>query len=491
MTDAEFLDWLRSPSAIRTTLYEIGVRSGGADTTRYLCDRPYNTGAGDVPANTHYLPVVKPTFQPTEELSLTNDGRLSISEIEFSNEDGALDAWLGDIWDNRPARAYIGDPRWPRAEFRLVFSGVVATMAPKGRSGLALSLRDQLQRLNTPMTESTLGGTGQNRDRILPLTFGEVHNITPLLADPATLEYMVHASGIERIIEVRDNGVPVSFTALAGTGKFRLNQQSYGTITVSVQGDKFGGVYRNTAAALIRRIVTGYGKAGDRFTDADLDLASFDAFEAAHPQPLGIYLPDRTNVLVACRQLAASLGAQILPDALGKLRIVKLDLGTLANPVPVGPEQMVDKTLAPAKRSEVAAAVKLGFCRNHTEQAELATTIPQAHKDLFATAWLECLKADEAVKAAYRLDAAPAMEETALLQRVDAEAEAQRRLALWKLPRTVYQFEGTADLMQSLQLGRAVRLPAERFALGGANTGVVISLSPNWTAGRVNVGVLI
>ena len=491
MTDDDFLAWLRSPSAIRTMLFEVGVRTGGVESTRYLCTKPYNTGAVDTPANTHYIPVVKPTFQPTEELSLTNDGKLSASEIELANEDGSLDPWLGDVWNNRAVRAYVGDPRWPRADFRLVFNGVVAAMIPKGRSGLALSLRDQLQRMNTPLIETTLGGTTQNKDRILPLAFGEIHNLTPLLTDPATLEYMVHASAIERIIEVRDNGVPVSFTASLSTGKFTLNQQPFGTVTASVQGDKFGGVYRNTVAALIRRILTGYGKAADRFTDSDLDLTSFNAFDAAHPQPVGIYLSDRTNVLVACRQLAASVGAQIVPDRYGKLRIMKIDLASLPSPVVVRPEQMVEKSFAPSKRGDVVAAVKLGFCKNHTVQADLVTTIPAEHKDLYAREWMESLKSDATAKASYKLDAAPTIEETALLRRTDADAEAQRRLDLWKAQRTVYQFEGTADLMQQIDLGEAVTVPDDRFALEGNSTGMAVSLSPNWATGRVTVGVLI
>lgn len=491
MTDAEYLDWLRNPSAIRTMLFEVGVRVGGVESTRYLCTKPYNTGGADAPAHTHYMPVVRPTFQPTEELSLTADGKLSASEVELTNDDGSLDAWLADIWDNRPLHAFLGDPRWSRADFRMVYSGIVAKMEPKGRKGLALSLRDQLQRLNTPMIETTLGGETQNRDRLLPLALGEVHNITPLLVDEVMLEYMVHASAIERIIEVRDNGIPVSFTLVAGTGKFRLNQQPFGTVTVSVQGDKFGGTYRNTVASLIQRIVTGYGKAEDRFTEDDIDLDNFAAFDAAHPQPVGIYLPDRTNVLVACRQLAASVGAQIVPDRFGKLRIMKIDLAALPAPVVVGLEQMVDKSLTPGRRADVVAAVKLGFNKNYTVQADLQTTLPQAHKDLYSKEWLECVKSDAAVKAAYKLDAAPTMEETALLRRADAEPEAQRRLNLWKVQRTPYQFEGTADLMESLSLGGALTLPDGRFDLGTANTGMVISLAPNYDSGRVAVGVLI
>src|SRR5690606_14856445 len=132
-----------------------------------------------------------------------------------------------------------------------------------------------------------------------------------------------HRAAAERVIEVRDNGVPVGHTPV--TGGFRLTATPAGTITASVQGDTTGGIYRNTVAALVRLLATEYGNA-HRFTSADLDAANLDAFEAAHPQPVGLYLADRATVMQCIVDLAASVGAQPVMSRTGLLRLLKIQL---------------------------------------------------------------------------------------------------------------------------------------------------------------------
>ena len=72
----------------------------------------------------------------------------------------------------------------------------------------------------------------------------------------------------------------------------------------------------------------------------------------------------------------------------------------------------------------------------------------------------------------------------------DARAEAQRRLALNKVPRTIYEFDGEPEMMM-LELGQPVQLRAERFGLQDGVPGVVVLLSRFWLTGRVTVGVLV
>jgi hypothetical protein len=306
LTDAQYLAWLQSGDAIRCVLVEATARVAGVETTRYLSTANYVTGALDAPAHTAYQAVVGGNLTITEKLSIDGSAALSAGDIELSNTGGALDAWLLDVWENRPVTIFMGDVRWPRADFRQLFAGTQAGLGCRDRATLNLGLRDKLQRLNTPVSDTRLGGSTDNKDRLIPLCFGECHNVEPLLIDPALLKYQVHGGAIERIIEVRDDGVPVNFTADLAAGTFTLTAQPAGVITCSVQGDKAGGVYRSTVGALVQRLATGYGKAADRFVAGDLDAANLAAFEAANPQPVGLYLLERTNVLAACADLAAS-----------------------------------------------------------------------------------------------------------------------------------------------------------------------------------------
>ncbi|MBH1985297.1 MAG: hypothetical protein I8H79_22345, partial [Burkholderiales bacterium] len=209
MTDEQFLAWLQSPSAIRMVLIEAQVNVAGQEVTRYIASRPYVTGPADVPANTEYLPLATGGLAFTEQVSLTGEAGLSGGDIELDNGDGALDGWLLDVWRNRAIKAWAGDPSWQRADFRLVFDGIIDDVGSSSRETINLVLRDKLQRLNTPITEVKLGGTTPNKDAILPIPFGECHNVSPLLTDPVTLEYGF-LGAVESSFEVRTNGKPIA-----------------------------------------------------------------------------------------------------------------------------------------------------------------------------------------------------------------------------------------------------------------------------------------
>jgi len=489
MTDEQFLAWLQNPSATRMVLIEAQVNVAGVEVTRFISSWPYVTGPADIPPNVEYLPLATGGLAFTEQVSLTGEAGLSGGDIELDNGDGALDSWLGDVWRNCVIKAWVGDPSWPRADFHLRFSGIIDDVGSSSRETINLVLRDKMQRLNTPITEVKLGGTTPNKDAILPIPFGECHNVTPMLTDPATLEYGF-LGAVESSFEVRTNGKPIAVALNDQAGRFNLTTPPYSAaITVSVQGDNGGG-YSPRIAPLVQRIATSYGKAGDRFTLADLDLANLAAFDAAHPQLVGLYVADRTNQAQAIQQLAASVGAQAVMSRTGQLRLVQIALPAAGVPVEIGPDHMLQDSLRPVQRLPVVAAVKIGFDRNWTVQASLTTSIPAAHADLYATEWLTETAVDEAVRTRYRLTDDPPQIDTCLKTNADAQAEAARRLALNKVQRTIYEFDGEPEMMM-LELGQPVVLRDDRFGLQDGVPGVVVLLSHQWLAGRVTVGVLV
>lgn len=490
ISDADYLAWLKDPSSNRIVLVEAIANVAGDDVTRYMATRAYVTSPVDVPGNQVYQPIVTTGITFTEQLSLNGSASLSFGDIEIANFSGERDSWLDDIWKNRSVKAYIGDPRWSRRDFRMILNGVISTIDSKNRDTLNLIVADKMQLLNTPIVDQVLGGSTPNQNALLPVSFGEVHNISPLLSDPVTLEYTVHNGPVESVFEVRDNGKPVSVSLDNAAGKFTLNQQSYGAITVSAQGDKPAG-YSNTISPLVQRIVTSYGTAANRFTSDDLDTDNLADFDSACPQPVGLYLSTRTNVLNACQSLVSSVGAQMVMSRLGKLRIIQIKIPGAGTAVIVRPSQIIQNSLHIVSRPDVVAAVKLGFNKNYTVQAGLVTSIPEQHKDLFAKEWLTSTELDTDVRDSYKLNTEPVQVDTMLLRRIDADAEAARRLDLWKQQRTVFQFEGTEELLATLELGGAITLYNPRFDLAGGKTGIVISLAPHWLTGRITVGVLI
>ena len=286
LSDAQFTAWLASASSIRTVLVEVVARIVSTETTLYLSNRNYITGSADTPASTAYQACIAGGVSTSEALNLDGSPSMSWGDIEIANADGSRDGWLDYVWANRAVNVYVGDPTWPRADFRLVFSGVVDDIASRARDVLNLRLRDKLERLNAPVSEATLGGSTDNKDRLTPLVFGEVHNVEPLLATPATLIYQYHTGAAERLIEVRDNGAPITtYTSDLSNGKFTLTAAPVGQITCDVQGAKPSGTYRNDVGRLVQYIAQNYGPSTTRFSSGDLDATQLAAFVTASCVP--------------------------------------------------------------------------------------------------------------------------------------------------------------------------------------------------------------
>ncbi len=218
--------WLEDPSAIRGVLIEVTVYdiTEVQSTTLYLSNMGYLTANGQ----TSYLPIVIGTPNITESMSLDDSISMSIGDVQLDNTNGVYDDWLDSskfVWVNKPIQIYLGDPSWictdvvqVHTDFLKVFDGVVLDIDSSDRDVLNIKLADKLQRLNVPITETTLGAYGtwateqqaqSVQDTVMPLVFGEVFNISPILIDPSQLEYSFGTGQSERLIELRDNGVPV------------------------------------------------------------------------------------------------------------------------------------------------------------------------------------------------------------------------------------------------------------------------------------------
>lgn len=487
MTDAEFIAWLKSDKAYRCVLVEVVASVSAIETTFYLSNRSYATVSTDTPASRVYLPYLNGGCVISETLALDGaDASMVFGDIELDNIEGNLDPWLGYIWRNRSAKVYVGDASWARADFRLVFDGLVDDIDSRNFDVLNIKLRDKLQRLNTSVTETTLGGSSTNSTRLLPLVFGEVHNISPLLTNKATLEYQYHNGTAERVIETRDNGVVITPTVTLATGKMTLAASAAGAITMSVQGGKLAGAYVNTAAKLVELLATGYGT--DPFSSGDLDT-TMTAFDAANTQPLGVYLAERENVLNVCRGIAESIGAQLVMTPEGKLKLLKVDLaGT--SPTTVPRTMIEDRTLQPVKRVPVIAGVKLNYCKNWTVQESLRTGIPVEHRELYEEEWLVSLATDSTVATNYKLTVEVEPVNTYLLTKATADTEATRRLTLWKTQRTVYRYTGMPELMLE-KLGGYQSITYPRFGMDAGVAAQILKIERDWLNNTIEFEVLV
>ncbi len=515
--------WLEDPAAVRHIFAEIKVYDvvAASEITLYLSTCNYITTSADVV----FSAVLSNNFSYSEDMSLEGGVSFSAGDLQIHNVNGVYDTWLDTskyIWVNREISVYYGDPFVActditdlKSTFMLIYSGLISDIDSRAYNVLNLKFRDKMERLNSPITEEKLGTYGtwayqqNNQDDIIPLVFGEVHNMEPMLIDPANLEYQFNQGNSESVIEIRDNGVPIytrttltsGATINHSTGKFTLTNPLVGQITASIQGVKdsiniatgalASGTYSNNIANLVALITTQYGKLATRLIASDLDLTNLSAFQSSNIYEVGVVIIDKENVISICQQIVDSVGGQLYFNRLGKLQILRVGSVT-SDPVVIVTERDILSQVDIAERTEVRAATKIGYCKNWTVQEGLLTGIPEQHKDMFATEWFTKTSVNSPTKTNYKLHGEPGTKETLLLTHSHATAEASRLNSFFTVPRNVYSFTGTSKLL-SLKLGQRVDLVYPRFGLYNSGAGTqtqVIGLTPDWLSGTIGVRVV-
>ncbi len=184
-----YANWLLDPSAIPIVLLEATANISGTETPFYMSTGGYVTGASDTPANTVYMPIVATGIQYTETIAVNQASDLTSAsstagtssmtggDIEIYNLQGERDVWLSYAWANRRIKAYIGDPRWPRADFQLIFSGVVSDINSQSNDRINLIMGDLTIYLNVNVNAPLLGGITTNANSAIPIIHINLYNL--------------------------------------------------------------------------------------------------------------------------------------------------------------------------------------------------------------------------------------------------------------------------------------------------------------------------
>lgn len=490
-TVSEVTAWLNTPGHVKCILADITEVGNAGVSNFFLSSSAYYGNS------TLYDACISGGLQFSEALSLNGAPNLSFGSLDIVNTGGVNDQFLQYVWNKRPIKIYLGDPKWPKSDFVLIFDGLIQELTAPSEAVLSFSLFDKLQRLNDPITETTLASTNYTQntlDTILPLVFGECFNIQPLLVDNGATAgagqvYMVHNGPISGIIEVRDNGIPIAVTENTGSGTFTLLTQPYGTITSSIQGAT---PYSNTIPGIITKLATSYGTAENRFTVSDISFSDF-----TNTSPVGIYCNDRKNILEACTELARSVNANLIcpsvvvtGDAVSnsKLRLIEIKEPTGTPKYYLNDDNMVTGTLSISEMFPVRPSIKLAYCKNYTVQTTVAEGLNPLSK--FDAEWLYATAINTTSQTLYRDSGTVAEEETLLITTDAANTEATKRLALWEKQRYIVTAKYLPELI-FVQLGDIVQVKSNRFGLSSGKLGIVYSISRDWITGLIDIGVLV
>lgn len=243
ISDADYLAWLRGRNRNAVILcqfnYVTEVAGAPVTATFYWADKPYIDYVEPRP----YIDCINSV--PSFNRSLSGDRfgaySSSIGSLELDNADGAVDQVLSLAADGSRVDFYYGDVSWPVADFRLIFSALVARISAPSFDRLSVTLKDTGVLVNKSIGGDVLiGGDGPNADKFRPDSFGYIRQLECPVVSEANLTYafakgntnlFVTATGFAQT--VRDRGVPVAYTDnLDGT--FDLVASPDGVITTDV-----------------------------------------------------------------------------------------------------------------------------------------------------------------------------------------------------------------------------------------------------------------
>lgn len=348
------------------------------------------------------------------------------------------------------------------------------------RTGIVLTPRDRMLDFDSPVLTETYGGLGgldgpaDMKGRTRERCFGHVLSLEPTYlgvvdlgdGDGALHSYSVNGGHpIDGVMAFRDgyvdldevtSGMPVSgqWKQRKATGIVQLggaaaeHPVAFGA-TAEVKGDKTGGVWRVTAADLVRFWATTHS--GVLADPAGIDGDAFDALNVAAPHTLGVWLPagDGTTLRALIDNAVQSVrGFAALTEA------ERLTVGRVLPPSGPAVASLLRGVhhlgLTPAGRAgrtTPARAVLLRTGRNYApgDSATLDRAVTDAARSIATSEWRESRTADDAgVVAAYGTTIARLVERDTLLRHAAAgDTEAAALLADAKVPRQIYELPCT------------------------------------------------
>ena len=296
----DYIAWLRSDNAERVVLIEAEHLSPSG--TEYFATRPFISGSSDTPVNQPY-----DDYLDRPEVISGINARMDVGNLSLVNN-GDLDAWFDYVWQGQALRLYLGAPDWARDDYLLIVDGINGGITSPARDRVAFSLFDQRKLLDVQVQTNRLSdGT------LIPLCYGSVFNVKPILKDAATLRYKLNDGAVTDIPTVRDSGLSVSKTNDLSNGEFTLSSAPAGDVTCDV-------VAPNATAA---DVVTALAA---RVSGITVDTTNLTAF--ANTDPIGLYVSSEQTVGALIDEVMQTVGGVYRFDELGKLQIVRIDLPT-------------------------------------------------------------------------------------------------------------------------------------------------------------------
>ena len=495
-------------------LIDINAHTGAAPVTLRYSTRGYVTGAADTPAHTYYEGRVKQpgNIQRTvfDKGATFGASKVGYGEVVLVNNDGALDSFLGYGFAGFGITIQRGTmaPNQSAPTWTTVLQGTMDSV-DFSWSEVSIKVRDRQQELTKPLQATRYGGTnvlpagldgvatdikGNGR----PIVYGRVYNITPPQVNTDRRIYELSDGVIASVDAVYDRGTALTAgaayssqadmeTNAPGAGQYRAWLNAAGSYirlgsapagAVTVDATQGAAVANRTAAQLMQQVLLKGG-----ISSGDITAADVTALDAACAYECGYWVSatGATTGVAVLDALANSAGAWWGVDRLGKFR-----MGQLVAPsalLSIGTITALDIIKIDRVRSAdpgggvPAWQVTLNYGRMFTVQSDLGSAVPSALKSDRAEQWRTVLANDASIKTQWP-KAQELTFDTHLLSATDAQAEAARRLALYKVRRDTLQARCKLSdaLAAAIDLGKTITVQVDRFGMSAGKPYLVTGI---------------
>lgn len=452
-----FSTWLKTPGIDRCYIIEADYLLAGVLHTLRRSTHPYRSAPTDTPALMPYPDSILtlPEFDRDMAEVFVGTSRLSVGELTLFLDDELMQLINTAVFGGQQVRLYCGDASWALAEFGQILVGQIEQLDAVSYDTAKLTFKDRAAIFERLIQQSTITA-GPNAGKPVPLCYGECFNVSPVLLNPVTKQYQVHSGPVSAITAVRENGQPIPFTANLANGTFTLQNNAQGRVTADVLGAVVAGSYLTTADQLLQHIIVNM-----------MGLAA-PIGTALPTYTLGLYIDKDRSVASVLDEIAASVGAAWFFNRLNQ--VVKSHFnGALTPTDTLTPDDIEDDTLLPVRRITPAQSITVGYKRNWTPQADgLAGVIREQNPEL-ATLYEKAeslVVAENGGIAAQYPDAADINVSTLIATAAAAQTEANRRLALASIPRTVFELSAFAAPF-AMQLGQSISINYPQYFTAG------------------------
>ena len=508
-----------------------------ANSTGTAVNLRYSTGTTITSGGSTYTgKIVQPAFLSQSisiESALGGAISSSIGELILTNVKRDLDTYKDHIFEGKTLTLYSYDTVTTVKTKLLV---QVIEQASFEWNQVSIRLQNKSVSLDTPIqtikytglnvlpgstAANTLEGVSDLKNKLKPLIFGRVSNMSPILVNTSKLIYQISSGTVEQVVSVLTNGAYIShstntiasyadftsdavgkvpaagyYTTYSGAqGSFiRLGMET-GQVTCSVWEKK--SALANTSAQIILRLLTTLGYTGANYVASD-----FTFIDSKVADSVGLVVNDNETVASIITTICTSLGIWWGFDQNNLFRLYYfgnlaatpvITIHTQASPDAYG---ITSFDMSTASYNSIAIPVKkvsLTYDRNWTVQTKESLAGVVLTNNIDRVNWLGLENRTAVAESASTLSLFPDSQileiSTLLTSDKAALSEATRVLGLTSTKRKVLSISARLSLteLNSLYITCVVAIKLPRYGYDTATPFIVTSMELNYLDRTVNL----